>query len=129
MHIRGEDGFCLIWAVNNALQSNVVSKDRILAEFARINHNNKKRNTLYYINKDGLDFKTFKTALKNVYGITLRRMKKYKMKGAYLLTYDFGNHLHTVALHNGEVLDSRKEKEITSLDTPKRLVDIYKVVR
>jgi hypothetical protein len=129
MHQRGEEGFCLVWAVNNALQSNIVSKDRILAEFARINHNNKKRNTQYYINKDGLDFKTFKTALKNVYGITLRRMKKYKMKGAYLLTYDFGSYYHTVALVNGEVLDSRKKEEITGLDTTRRLVDVYKVVR
>lgn len=129
MNQYGEEGLCLIWAVNNALQKNIVTKERIFAEFSRINHDNTRRKAPYYIGKDGLNFKTFKSVLQKSYGIRLRRMKKYKMKGAYLLTYDFGSYYHTVALVDGEILDSRKEKEITSLDTTKRLVDIYKVVR
>jgi predicted protein tyrosine phosphatase len=129
MHQRGEDGLCLIWAVNNALQKNIVSKEVILAEFQRINQNNKKRYAPYYVNKDGLDFKTFKVVVKKRYGVALRKVKSYKMKGSYLLTYDFGDHYHTVALVDGEVLDSRKTREITGVDTPRRLVDVYKVVR
>lgn len=129
MHKYGEQGLCLIWGVNNALQKNIVTKERIFAELARINNNNTRRNAPYYIGKDGLNFKTFKVVLQKNYGIGLRRMKKYKMNGAYLLTYDFGSYYHTVALVNGEILDSRKEKEITGLDTTRKIVDIYKVVR
>lgn len=129
MHKYGEQGLCLIWGVNNALQKNLVTKERIFAELVRMDHNNIRRNRNYYVANDGLNFKSFKVALQKVYGVGLRKMKKYKLKGSYLLTYDFGDYYHTVALVNGEILDSRKEKEITSLETNRKLVDIYKVVK
>jgi hypothetical protein len=129
MHQRGEEGLCLVWAVNNALQKNLISKESILDEFARVNSSNKKRYAPYYVNKDGLNFKTFKAVIKRRYGIALRRVKNYKMEGSYLLTYDFGDYYHTVALVDGEILDSRKTKEITGLDTARKLVDVYKVVK
>jgi hypothetical protein len=129
MHQYGEDGLCLLWGVNNALQKKILTKEPVFREIQKINANNTNRNIRHYVGKDGLDFKAFKAGIKNLYGISLRRVKEYKMKGAYLLTYDFGSYYHTVALVDGEVLDSRKEKEITTLNTVRRLVDVYKVVK
>ena len=55
-------------------------------------------------------------------------MKNFTNKGRYLITYDFGDYLHTIALVDGVVLDSRKNHEITSLNNNHRLVDVYKIV-
>lgn len=129
MHQYGEDGLCLIWGVNNALQIRLLSKDNVFREIQKVNVANKQRNSRHYVGRNGIDFRAFKHVLKSHFGVLLRRVKKYKLKGGYLLTYDFGDYYHTVALYNGEVLDSRKEKEIKDLNVEKRLVDVYKVVR
>lgn len=126
MHQYGESGFCLIWAVNNALQRNLLDKDTILRELKGLNKKNKNRNVQYYVNKGGLNFKSFKRVIDDVYGIKLKRVREYNDQNSYIVTYDMGGYLHTVAMVDGEILDSERESKIT--DKSKR-VDIYKVIR
>lgn len=123
----GQQGLCLIWAINNAYKRKILDKDMVLAQIAQIDKNNPARTMKYYIGKDGIDFKTFKRLLKSSYGIQLTKVKKYTNKGKYLLTYDFGSYYHTVAMTNGEVIDSRKQKEITTPTPNVPLVDVYKI--
>ena len=129
MHQYGEQGYCLLWAINNSLQRKILTKDGILKELKGINERNKTHNSRYYMGDDGLDFKSFKAIIKRVFGIYLKRVKTYKLVGSYILTYDFGDYYHTVGMIDGEILDSRKHSEIKSLDTKVPLVDVYKVVR
>jgi hypothetical protein len=124
----GQQGLCLIWGVNNALGRKVLTKEGVFSLIHKENVRDKKRNSRYYVGWDGIDFKTFKKVILNGYGIYLKKVKNYKMTGSYLLTYDFNDYLHTVALRDGEVIDSRREKEIKDLDVDRRLVDVYKVV-
>jgi hypothetical protein len=123
----GSEGYCLIWAINNAFKRKILDKDIVLAQIAQIDKNNHARTLKYYIGKDGIDFRTFKKLLKNSYGIKLTKVKHYSNKGKYLLTYDFGSYYHTVAMTNGEVIDSRKQKEITTPTPNVPLVDVYKI--
>ena len=124
----GQQGLCLIWGVNNALGRKVLTKDAVFRLINKENRRDRRHNSRFYIANDGIDFKTFKKVILNAYGIYLKRVKNYKTTGSYLLTYDFNDYLHTVALRDGEVIDSRREKEITDLDVDRKLVDIYKVV-
>lgn len=124
----GQQGLCLIWGVNNALGRKVLTKEGVFRLIHMENVRDRRRNSRYYVAKDGIDFKTFKKVILNGYGIYLKKVKNYKMTGSYLLTYDFSDYLHTVALRDGEVIDSRREKEIKDLDVDRRLVDVYKVV-
>jgi len=123
----GAEGLCLIWAINNAYKRKILDKDIVLAQIAQIDKNNPTRTLKYYIGKDGIDFRTFKKLMKDSYGIKLTKVSKYSNKGKYLLTYDFGSYLHTVAMTNGEVIDSRRQKEITTPTPDVPLVDIYKI--
>jgi hypothetical protein len=123
----GAEGFCLVWAINNAFKRKILDKDMIVAQIKQMDRNNPKRTLKYYIGKDGIDFRSFKKLLKTSYGIKLTKVSKYTNKGKYLLTYDFGSYLHTVAMTNGEVIDSRKEKEITTPTPNVPLVDVYKI--
>jgi hypothetical protein len=123
----GAEGLCLIWAINNAYKRKILDKDIVLAQIAQIDKNNPTRTLKYYIGKDGIDFRTFKKLLKNSYGIKLIKVKNYSKKGKYLLTYDFGSYYHTVAMTNGEVIDSRKRNEITTPTPDVPLVDVYKI--
>lgn len=123
----GQQGLCLIWAINNAYKRKILDKDIVLAQIAQIDKNNPTRTLKYYIGKDGIDFRTFKKLMKNSYGIKLTKVKNYSNKGKYLLTYDFGSYYHTVAMTNGEVIDSRKQREITNPNPPVPLVDVYKI--
>jgi hypothetical protein len=124
----GQQGLCLIWGVNNALGRKVLTKEGVFRLIHRENVRDRSHNSRYYVARDGIDFKTFKKVILNGYGIYLKKVKNYKMQGSYLLTYDFHDYLHTVALRDGEVIDSRREKEIKDLDVDRRLVDVYKVV-
>jgi hypothetical protein len=124
----GQQGLCLIWGVNNALGRKVLTKEGVFRLINRENVRDRSHNSRYYVARDGIDFKTFKKVILNGYGIYLKKVKNYKMQGSYLLTYDFHDYLHTVALRDGEVIDSRREKEIKDLDVDRRLVDVYKVV-
>jgi hypothetical protein len=129
MHQYGEEGLCLIWGVNNALQRKLLTKEAVMREISHINDLNTRRTIRHYIGRDGINFRAFKRVLKERYRIYLRKVKTYKMTGRYLVTYDFGDYYHTVALVDGEILDSRKENEIRSLDTDRRVVDVYRVAR
>lgn len=123
----GQQGFCLIWAINNAFKRKVLDKDTVLMQLVQIDKKDKKRSLRYFIANDGIDFKTFKKLMKNSYGIQLFKVKNYSNKGKYLLTYDFGDYFHTVAMNNGEVIDSRKTHEITTPTPGYPLVDVYRV--
>jgi hypothetical protein len=128
MHQYGEQGFCLVWAVNNALQQNLLNKNVVVRELMVLNDKNKIRNKQHYVNRDGINFRSFKKVIKNIYGVGLRKVKTYNMKGRYILTYDFGKYLHTVALVDGQLLDSERNSDL-SLDTKRKLVDVYKVIK
>jgi hypothetical protein len=128
MRQYGQQGLCLIWGVNNALGRKILTKETVFSLLRQENIRDRKRNSRYYVGWDGIDFKSFKKVILSHYGIYLKKVKNYKMTGGYLLTYDFHDYYHTVALRDGEVIDSRKEKEIKDLDVDRRLVDIYKVV-
>jgi len=123
----GAEGLCLIWAINNAYKRKILDKDIVLAQIAQIDKNNPTRTLKYYIGKDGIDFRSFKKLMKDSYGIKLTKVSNYSNKGKYLLTYDFGSYLHTVAMTNGEVIDSRKQKEITTPTPNVPLYDVYKI--
>jgi hypothetical protein len=123
----GAEGFCLVWAINNAFKKKVLDAKAVVEQIKHIDRLDPHRTLKYFIGKDGIDFKTFKKLMKNVYDIQLTKVKKYSNKGRYLLTYDFGNYLHTVAMVDGEVIDSRKKQEITDTNPGKPLVDVYKI--
>jgi hypothetical protein len=123
----GQDGLCLIWAVNNAFKSKILNPKVVFAQIAEIDRRDKKRSWSYFVNKDGIDFNTFKKVMKEKYGIQLIKVKNYSNKGKYLLTYDFGDYYHTVAMTDGEVIDSRKSKEIKDTNPGVPLVDVYKI--
>jgi predicted transcriptional regulator len=128
MHQYGEQGFCLVWAVNNALQQTLLNKNVIVRELMTLNDKNKNRNKQHYVNREGINFRSFKKVIKDIYGVGLRKVKTYSMKGRYILTYDFGKYLHTVALVDGKLLDSERGSDL-SIDTKRKLVDVYKVIR
>jgi hypothetical protein len=127
MHQYGAGGLCLLWAVNNALGEEVLRTGPIMRAIGKIDHEDKTRNARYFVGKDGIDFKTFKKVIRNDYGIELKKVKHTSKMGRYLLTYDFGDYLHTIAMRKGEVLDSRKRQEIKQFDAEQPLVDIYKL--
>jgi hypothetical protein len=129
MRQLGQEGLCLIWAVNNALGQRLLTKESVFRLLAAENRRDRRHNSRYYIARDGIDFKSFKKVIKEGFGVYLKRVKTYRMTGNYLLTYDFHDYLHTIAMRDGEVIDSRKHQEITSLDTDRKLVDVYKVIR
>lgn len=123
----GQQGLCLIWAINNAFKSKVLDPKVVLAQIAIIDKRDKKHSWSHFVNKDGIDFNTFKKLLKKEYGIQLVKVKSYTNHGKYLLTFDFDDYYHTVAMVDGEVIDSRKNKEITSPTPGYPLVDVYKI--
>ena len=125
----GQQGLCLIWGVNNALGRKVLTKEGVFRLINKENVRDRNHNSRYYIARDGIDFKSFKKVIKEGFGVYLKKVKTYRMTGNYLLTYDFHDYLHTIAMRDGEVIDSRKHQEITSLDTDRKLVDVYKVIR
>lgn len=129
MHQYGEPGLCLMYSVNNALQNPIITKEVLFRELRQINEANPRRNSRYYVGKDGIDFRSFKRVLMDNYRIYLRKVKTYKMKGRYLITYDFKSVLHTVALVDGEIMDSEKKDEIKDINNGHKIVDVYKVVR
>lgn len=123
----GKPGLCLLWGINNALNRVVLTPDELYSQIRRINKEDRRHNIRYFEGRDGIDFKTFRKVILEK-GIYLRKMKNFTNKGRYLITYDFGDYLHTIALVDGVVLDSRKNHEITSLNNNHRLVDVYKIV-
>jgi hypothetical protein len=125
----GAEGLCLIWSINNAFKKVILDPKVIIDQIKQIDRLDKAKPLKYFIGKDGIDFKTFKKLIKDVYKIQLTKVKKYSNKGKYLLTYDFGSYYHSVAMVDGEVIDSRKKNEITSTDTGKPLVDVYKITK
>jgi hypothetical protein len=98
-----------------------------LTQITEIDRRDKKHKINYFIGRDGIDFNTFKKLLKESYGIQLVKVKNFTNKGKYILTYDFGDYYHTIAMVDGEVIDSRKNKEIKSTNPGVPLVDIYKI--
>lgn len=127
MHQFGQEGFCLIWAVNNALQRKLLTVDDVLREIHEEDVKDKSRDVDHYIGLDGLDFETFRKILREDYKIRLVKVHKITKHGRYLVTYDFGDYYHTIAVYNGKPLDSRKKLQIKSLQTRRRLVDIYRL--
>jgi hypothetical protein len=125
MHQYGLEGFCLVWAVNNALQRRVVNPLELVKYLAREDDKDKKRGWDDFIARDGVDFEEFRNFIKEKYGIKLVKVDRISIHGKYLVTYDFGDYYHTVAVRNGKVLDSRKKHEIKTLNTRRKLVDIY----
>jgi hypothetical protein len=123
----GAEGLCLIWAINNVFKRKVLDPKLVINQIKNIDRLDPHRGLKYFIGKDGIDFKTFKSLMKNMYDIHLTKVTKYSNKGKYLLTYNFGSYLHTVAMVDGEVIDSRKKEEITDPKPGKPLVDVYKV--
>jgi len=129
MHQYGEPGLCLMYSVNNALQKPLITKEVLFRELREMNDRNTRRNSRYYAGKDGIDFRSFKTVLKDNYRVYLRKVKNYKMKGRYIVTYDFKDVYHTVALVDGELLDSEKKDEMKDVNNNIKVVDVYKVIR
>jgi hypothetical protein len=127
-HEYGSNGLCLLWAVNNALQGDVLTPSVVLPYIEEENKKNKKRNIRSYASSDGIDFRVFKKVLKEVFQIRLVKVDKVNKGGKYIITYDFGDYYHTVGYYKGKVLDSRRRQEITTLNPGHRVVDIYRVV-
>ncbi len=127
MHQYGKEGFCLIWAINNALQRRLLSPEKVVDYLVQRDNEDKKRDIYDFIDRDGIDFEEFREYLREEHGIKLQKVDKVQKQGRYLVTYDFGDYYHTIAVYNGKVLDSRKKMEIKSLKNRRPLVDIYKV--
>jgi hypothetical protein len=127
MHQYGQEGFCLVWAVNNALQKRLLTSEEVVDYLVDEDIEDKKKHIYDFIDKDGIDFEEFRDFLRDKYGIKLQKVNNISRNGRYLVTYDFGDYYHTVGVYNGKVLDSRKRMEIKSLATRRKLVDIYKL--
>jgi hypothetical protein len=127
MHQYGQEGFCLVWSINNALQRKLLTSEEVVEYLKQEDQRDEKKTIKDFIAIDGIDFMEFREFLREKYGIRLKKVNNIVKSGRYLVTYDFGDYYHTVAVYNGKVYDSRKRLEIKTLDTRRKLVDIYKL--
>lgn len=127
MHQYGREGFCLIWAVNNALQQNIVKQDEVLEELAKKDEADKSRDWEDFIDNTGIDFNAFRDIIRNKYGIELRKVNGVSNIGGFIITVEYKDYLHSISLYNGKVLDNRKRKELKHIPWD-RVYDIYQVI-
>jgi hypothetical protein len=126
MHQYGEEGFCLIWAVNNALQEKIVKKEDVVEEIIKMDADNSKRDLHDYIDSTGIDFMDFKRIIRRLYGIELKKVNGISNHGGFIITIDFKSYLHSISSYNGRIMDNRKKRELHHIPWDK-VVDIYKV--
>lgn len=126
MHQFGQEGFCLLWAVNNALQERIIDKEEVVLELMRFDKNNDKRTITDYIDSKGIVFDDFKKVINNLYGIELKKVNGVSNIGGFIIIVEFKGYNHVISLYNGKVLDNRKRHQLHHIPWD-RVESIYRV--
>jgi hypothetical protein len=129
MHQYGEPGFCLLWAVNNALQEDVVKKDEIIEVLKKMDSKDKNRDWNYYLNETGIDIESFKKAIQVLYGIELRQTSRVSNTGRYIVIVKFPKYNHSISIVQGKVLDNRRKPVELKAVPWSRVEEVYEVHR